>query len=65
MEEQGVISGICVSVPPLYLSHTFASLVLVFPDEEVLEEISEELERDIFESKRGAVKQLEKIVIIG
>lgn len=38
-------------------------LALILPDEEVFEEVSEELQRDILERERRAVEQLEQIEI--
>lgn len=46
------------------LERTSAGLSLVSPDQEVLEEVAEELERNIFEGERGTVEQLEQVQVI-
>lgn len=43
---------------------TLSSLALVLPYEEVLKQVSQELQRNILEGKSRAVEQLEQVVVI-
>lgn len=50
-------------ITPSGAKHTSSSLALVFPHEEVFEQVAHKLKGDILKGKSGTVEKFEKMVV--